>query len=510
MISRTAYSLRGSGFFAEAEKHRIFTMSSSTQTPATLTFAQRVDRYFKISERQSTFSTEVRGGIATFFAMSYIVVLNPLVLSGADASGTELGLQRVAAVTAFVAGILTIIMGVWARHPFAMATGLGVNAFVAITVATNPGLTWQDIMGLVVIAGVVMFVLVLTGFRTAVFNAVPASLKTAIVVGIGMFIALIGLVNSGFVRRIPDAAGTTVPVGLGFDGKLLGWPILVFIVGLLLTMALVVRKVKGAILIGIVAAAVLANILEAMFDIGASSAENPSGWSLVVPSLPSWTLPDLSLIGHVNPIGAFSSLGVTAALLLAFVILLSIFFDAMGTMVGLAAEAGNIDEEGNIPDVEKVLLVDAAGAIVGGGTSSSSSQIFVESGAGIGEGARTGFASVITGLLLLAAMFLTPLIYLVPFEAVAPALVVVGFMMISQVTKIDWNDWGLALPAFLTFTLMPFTYSIANGIGAGFIAFVFIRSAQGRAREVHPLMWVVAAAFVLFFGIGLIEQLTGV
>ncbi|WIV44210.1 NCS2 family permease [Glutamicibacter nicotianae] len=482
-------------------------MPSSTKSPSGTAISARFDRYFKISERRSTFSTEVRGGIATFFAMSYIVVLNPLVLSGADSSGGELGIQRVAAVTAFVAGILTILMGIWARHPFAMATGLGVNAFVAITVATNPELTWADVMGLVLIAGVVMFGLVLTGFRTAVFNAVPAGLKTAIVVGIGMFIALIGLVNAGFVQRLPDAANTTVPVGLGFDGELMGWPILVFVVGLLLTMALVVRKVKGAILIGIVVSAILANILEAVFHIGAMETNT---WSLVVPSLPEWTLPDLSLIGQVSVFGAFSKIGVTAASLLAFVILLSIFFDAMGTMVGLASEAGSMDENGQIPDVDKVLLVDAAGAIVGGGTSSSSAQIFVESGAGIGEGARTGLASVVTGLLMIVAMFLSPLIYLVPFEAVAPALVVVGFMMITQVSKIDWNDWGIALPAFLTFTLMPFTYSIANGIGAGFISYVFIRATQGRAKEIHPLMWVVSAAFVLFFGIGLIEMWAGV
>ncbi|WP_313814540.1 NCS2 family permease [Glutamicibacter sp.] len=482
-------------------------MPSSTKSAPPISMRERIDRYFMISERRSTFSTELRGGIATFFAMSYIVVLNPLVLSGADASGGELGIQRVAAVTALVSGILTIIMGIWARSPFAMATGLGVNAFVAITVATNPELTWADVMGLVVIAGIVMFILVLTGFRTAVFNAVPAGLKTAIVVGIGMFIALIGLVNAGFVQRIPDAAHTTVPVGLGFDGRLMGWPILVFVIGLLLTMALVVRKVKGAILIGIVVSAIVANIFEAVFHVSESQA---NGWSLVVPSMPSWHLPDLSLIGDVNLFGAFAKLGPTAASLLAFVILLSIFFDAMGTMVGLAAEADLVDENDQIPNVDKVLLVDAAGAIVGGGTSSSSAQIFVESGAGIGEGARTGLASVFTGLLMIVAMFLSPLIYLVPFEAVAPALVVVGFMMITQITKIDWNDWGVALPAFLTFTLMPFTYSIANGIGAGFISYVFIRATQGRAKEVHPLMWVVAAAFVLFFGIGLIEDWTGV
>jgi AGZA family xanthine/uracil permease-like MFS transporter len=472
-------------------------------------FLTKVDTYFEITKRGSNYSREIRGGLATFFAMSYIVVLNPLILSGADSNGDELGGARVAAVTALVAGVLTIVMGAWAKYPFALATGLGVNAFVAVTVASNPGLTWPDVMGLVVLSGVTMLILVLTGFRTAVFRAVPASLKTAIVVGIGMFIALIGLVNAGFVRRVPDVAGTTVPVGLGFDGKLMGWPTLVFIFGLVLTMALVVRKVRGAILIGIVAATVFALIVEAVAHPGSQGAGVPTGWSLVTPSLPDWSAPDLSLIGQVNVFGAFSELGVTAASLLAFAILLSIFFDAMGTMVGLANEAGLTDKEGNIPHVDRVLLVDAAGAIAGGGASVSSNQIYVESGAGIGEGARTGLASIVTGLLFVVAMFFTPLIYLVPFEAVAPALVVVGFMMVSQVGRIDWSDWGVALPSFLTFTLMPFTYSIANGLGAGFIAYVIIRAVQGRTKDVHPLMWAVAAAFVIFFGIGPIEQLLG-
>jgi AGZA family xanthine/uracil permease-like MFS transporter len=471
-----------------------------------------LDRYFKISERGSNFSREIRGGFATFFAMSYIVVLNPLILSGPDSSGASLGFPAVAAATAFVAGILTILMGAWAKHPFAMATGLGVNAFVAVTVATNPGLTWPDMMGMVMFSGLTMLILVLTGFRTAVFRAVPEGLKTAIVVGIGLFIALIGLVNAGFVRRIPDVAGTTVPVGLGFDGKLLGWPTLVFVFGLVLTMGLLVRNVKGAILIGIVASTILSVILEFTLHIGPSvdgENYNPQGWSLVAPTFTEWAAPDLSLLGKANPIGAFEHLGFLAATLLAFVILLSIFFDAMGTMVGLANEAGTVDEEGNIPNVDRVLQVDALGAIVGGGASVSSNQIYVESGAGIGEGARTGLASIVTGLLFLVAMFFTPLINLVPFEAVAPALVVVGFMMAAQVGKIDWTDWGIALPAFLTFTLMPFTYSIANGLGAGFISYVIIRTFQGRARDVHPLMWAVAAAFVLFFGIGPIEQALG-
>jgi AGZA family xanthine/uracil permease-like MFS transporter len=471
-----------------------------------------LDRYFKISERGSNLSREIRGGFATFFAMSYIVVLNPLILSGPDSSGNTLGFAAVAAVTAFVAGILTILMGAWGRHPFALAAGLGVNAFVAVTVATNPGLTWPDMMGLVVLSGVTMMILVLTGFRTAVFKAVPDGLKTAIVVGIGLFIALIGLVNAGFVRRIPDAAGTTVPVGLGFDGKLLGWPTAVFVFGLVLTIALVVRKVKGAILIGIIASTIISVILEMTLHIGPSfdgKTANPQGWSLVAPSFTEWSAPDLSLIGKANPFGAFEHLGFVAATLLAFVILLSIFFDAMGTMVGLANEAGTVDKDGNIPDVDRVLQVDALGAIVGGGASVSSNQIYVEAGAGIGEGARTGVASIVTGLLFLVAMFFTPLINLVPFEAVAPALVVVGFMMVSQVGKIDWQDWGVAVPAFLTFTLMPFTYSIANGLGAGFIAFVLIRTFQGRAKDVHPLMWAVAAAFLLFFAVGPIEAALG-
>ncbi|MCC9177213.1 NCS2 family permease [Arthrobacter sp. zg-Y750] len=470
----------------------------------------KLDRYFEITKRGSTLSTEVRGGLATFFAMSYIVVLNPLILGGEDSMGNTLPGPAVAAGTALVAGVLTLIMGIWAKHPFAIATGLGVNAFVAVTVASNDGLTWPDVMGLVVIAGLAMVILVLTGFRTAVFRAVPPSLKTAIVVGIGLFVALVGLVNAGFVRRNPDDAGTTVPLGLGNGGELLGWPTLVFVFGLLLTIVLMARKVRGAILIGIVASTIFAVIVEWLASPGSQGAGTATGWSLVTPSMPEWGAPDLSLIGDVSLIGSFQTLGGIAASLLVFVILLSIFFDAMGTMVGLASEAGSLDKDGNIPNVERVLLVDAAGAVAGGGAGVSSNQIFVESGAGIGEGARTGLASVVTGLLFIVAMFLTPLIYLVPFEAVAPALVVVGYLMVSQVGKIDWTDIGLALPSFLTFALMPFTYSIANGLGAGFISYTVIRLCQGRAREIHPLMYVVAAAFVLYFGVGPITELLGV
>lgn len=471
----------------------------------------RVDSYFHLSERGSTLAREFRGGLATFFAMSYIVVLNPLILGGKDSTGSMLNPASVAAVTALVSGVMTILMGAWAKHPFAMATGLGVNAFIAVTVASHPGLTWPDVMGLVVLAGVAMFILVLTGFRRAVFNAVPAGLKTAIVVGVGLFIALIGLVNAGFVRRIPDSAMTTVPVEMGVNGNLIGWPSLVFVIGLLVTILLVVRKVRGAILIGVLVATVIANIFEVVFHIGPSGGPtpNPAGWSLVVPEFKSFTLPDFSIIGQVNVFGAFAHLGGIAAILLTFAILLSVFFDAMGTTVGLSREAGSMDKDGNIPYLNRVLAVDAIGAIAGGGASVSSNQIYVESGTGIGEGARTGIASIVTGVVMLIAMFFTPLISLVPFEAVAPALVVVGFMMVSQVTNIDFSDWGIGIPAFLTFALMPFTYSIVNGIAAGFVSYVFIRTAQGRAKDVHPILWVVAAAFVVYFLLGPFKSIFG-
>lgn len=472
----------------------------------------KLDKFFKISQRGSTIGAEVRGGLATFLAMSYIIVLNPLVLSGPDGAGDTLGISAVAAATALIAAVITFLMGLWANHPFGLAAGLGVNALLAITIATTPDLTWPEAMGLVVIAGVVMILLVLTGFRTAVFRAVPNAIKTGIVVGIGFFITLIGLVNAGFVRRVPDEAGTTVPLGLGVGGELSGWPVLMFVIGLAVTAILVVRQVRGAILIGIVVSTVLANIFEAVFDIGpsvdAAGNVNSEGWSLVAPSMPGWSAPDLSLLGNFS-FGAFSSIGSIAASLLVFAILLSVFFDAMGTSVGLAREAGNVDDVGNIPNLDRVLLVDALGVTAGGAGSASSTQIFVESGTGIGEGARTGFASIVTGVLFLTAMFLTPLIYLVPFEAVAPALVIVGFMMVSQVRQIDWNDVGAAIPAFITFALMPFTYSIVNGIGAGIIAYAVIRTGQGRGRDVHPLLWVVAVAFVFYFGMGVFQGILG-
>lgn len=481
-----------------------------------LTVCAVLERLFKLTERKTTLSREMRGGLVTFVTMSYIIVLNPLILGSvapgdpsakADALGNILPIGQVAAVTALVAGVMTILFGLVANLPFAIATGLGINTLLAVTIA--PLMTWPEAMGLVVLDGVVIVVLAVTGFRTAVFNAVPAALKSAIAVGIGAFIALIGLVDAGFVRRLPDAANTTVPVGLGINGSIASWPTFVFVLGLLITGVLVVRGVRAGLLIGVVVTTIIAIIVEAIAHVG-SSATNPKGWSLSVPAIPDSVVgwPDLSLVGNFS-FGAFGRLDVLTVLLLVFTLVLANFFDAMGTMTGLGQQAGLADKQGQLPNIGRALVVEGAGAVAGGVGSSSSNTVFVESASGIAEGARTGLANVLTGLLFLAAMFFTPLYAIVPVEAAAPALVIVGALMFRQVAGIELTELRTALPAFLTIVIMPFTYSIANGIGAGFISYVVLSAATGKARQVHPLMWVVAVAFVGYFAVGPLRELFG-
>ncbi|MFC6018540.1 NCS2 family permease [Plantactinospora solaniradicis] len=467
------------------------------------------DRYFAITARGSTLSREVRGGLATFFTMAYIVVLNPLILGNAvDGDGARLAIPALAAGTALVAGIMTILMGVVGRFPLALAAGLGVNALVAYEIA--PQMTWADAMGLVVIEGVIIAILVLTGLRTAVFRAVPTQLKTAIGVGIGLFLTIIGLVDAGFVRRLPDAANTTVPVGLGIGGKLVTWPALVFVLGLLVTLVLVVRRVRGAILIGILASTVLAIVVEAIAKVGPSVVDgkpNPAGWSLNVPALPETVVdtPDLSLLGQFDLLGSWQRAGALVAIMFVFTLLITDFFDTMGTMVAVGQEAELLDERKMPPRTREILLVDSIAAAAGGAASTSSNTSYIESAAGVAEGARTGVANLVTGGLFLLAMFLAPLALVVPFEAASVALVIVGFLMMTAVKTIDWNDYEIAIPAFLTIVLMPFTYSISNGIGAGVISYVVVKVARGKAREVHPLLYGVAALFVLYFLRGPIE-----
>ncbi|MGN9843478.1 NCS2 family permease [Nonomuraea sp. H19] len=472
-----------------------------------------IDRFFAITARGSTFSREVRGGLATFFTMAYIVVLNPIIIgTGTDVTGQVIGdgttpnVALVAAGTAFVAGILTILMGIIGKVPFAMAAGLGLNAFVAFTIAKV--MTWEEAMGLVFLEGVIIAILVLTGLRTAVFHAIPAQLKTAISVGIGLFIALIGFVDAGFVRK---AAGT--PLEMGIAGSLTSWPIFVFIVGLLATAMMVARKVKGAILIGIAGTTILAIIVEAIAKAGVASAKNPGGWQLNVPAVPDQIFGfhnPLTLFAEFDPFGGFVRVDVLLAALFVFTLLITDFFDTMGTIVGVGRQANLVQEDGTLPRTKEILLVDSLGAAAGGAGSVSSNTTYIESAAGVGEGARTGLASVVTGLLFLVAIFFAPLVEIVPYEAAAPALVLVGFLMMTAVRDIQWDDYEIAIPAFLTVVIMPFTYSISNGIGAGFISYVLIKVVRGKAGQIHPLLWGVSILFVLYFAIGPIRALFGV
>ena len=467
-----------------------------------------MDKFFKITERGSTIGQEVRGGVVTFFTMAYIIVLNPLILGFVpDADGNLLGgegpgnLAAIAAGTALVAGVLTILMGVVANYPLALATGLGLNAFVALSIASQ--MTWADAMGLVVLEGLLILLLVLTGFRQAVFHAVPGQLKVAISVGIGLFIALIGFVDAGFVRRMPDVAKTTVPVQLGNGGTLQGWPVVVFVIGLALVIALWVLKVRGAILISILATTVIAIVIEAIGNLGQGSAKNPTGWALTVPTLPGspFDTPDFGTLGEFNLLGGFESVGLVAVVLLVFTLMLADFFDTMGTMTAIGAEANLLDADGTPPRTQQILIVDSLAAAAGGAGGVSSNTSYIESAAGVGEGARTGLASVVTGVLFLFAIFLAPLVKVIPSEAAVPALVLVGFLMMQQVKGISWDDLDIAIPAFLTIVLMPFTYSITVGIGAGFLAYVFIKLVRGKPASIHPLMWVISGLFVLYFAI---------
>ena len=482
-----------------------------------------LDGWFEISKRGSTLGRELRGGLVTFFTMAYIIVLNPLIIgTAADVNGnlitgvpiaaegavsTSIGM--VAAATALIAGLMTILMGVYARFPIAIATGLGLNALLAYTIA--PMMTWPQAMGLVVWEGVAITILVLTGFRKAVFSAVPRALRAAISVGIGLFIAFIGLVDAGVVRK---ASGT--PVELGVFGQLKGWPIAIFLIGLLVLVGLFVRKVKGAMLIAILGATVLAVIVESVLKIGSAkdatgAVVNPTGWMLNVPQLSEFHAPNLGLLGRVDLFGAFSGAAGPAAVLglflLVFSLLLSDFFDTMGTIVAVGAEGDMLGEDGNPPHTQEILLVDSVAAIAGGLGSVSSNTSYIESAAGVGEGARTGVASVVTGIAFLLSLFLAPLVNMVPSEAAAPALFFVGFLMMSQVVHVDWEDPEEGIPAFLTMVLMPFTYSITVGIGAGFISYALIKLIRGKGTDVHPLLYGVAAAFVLYFGQGILAGL---
>ncbi len=441
-----------------------------------------LDRFFRISERGSTVRTEVIAGITTWLTMAYILFVNPSIL-GLGGDGLPFG--PVLSVTALAAGVMTIAMGVVANYPFALAAGLGLNAYVAYTLVGASGLSFPEAMGVIVAEGLLITVLVLTGLREAVLNAIPMDLKRAIGIGIGAFIALIGLVNAGVVTN----QGATP---LAIAPELTTWRVLVFVVGFAICAMLVARRVRGALLIGIVASTVLAIVVNEWKD--------QTIWQDGVAAIPDRIVstPDLSLVGDFS-FGFVSALGWATALAAVISVMLSDFFDTMGTVIGIGGEAGLLDREGRLPGIKRVLLVDSLAAVVGGATSSSSNTTYIESASGVSEGGRTGLAAVVTGVLFLLAMFLSPIAGVIPPEATAPALVIVGYFMMTLVRDIEWSDPGIGIPALVTILFMPFTYSITNGVGAGFLTYVVIAVLRGRAREVHPLLYAVALIFAWYF-----------
>ncbi|WP_022890299.1 NCS2 family permease [Agromyces italicus] len=506
-------STRGQGQPAEAlpeqpaDTFAVASIPNPLPTGATTTVdaepKNAFDRFFEITRRGSTIGREIRGGIVTFVTMAYIVILNPLILGGTDdVAGNALEQAQIGAATGLTAGLMTILFGLFARLPFAIAAGLGINSFLAVSVVGQ--VTWPEAMGLVVINGIIIVLLGATGARTAIFRAVPQALKAAITVGIGLFIAFIGFVDSGFVNRTPGGP----PVQLGDAGSITSVPTLIFLLGLVLIGILVARRVPGGILIGIVVTTIIAIIAQALLKLGPSF-EDPNGWHMTIPELPTalFTVPDFGLVGQFDVFGAFGRIGALSATMLVFTLVFSNFFDAMGTMTGLAKNAGLAHKDGTFPRLRAAFIVEGAGAIAGGATSTSSNTVYVDSASGIGEGARTGLASIVVGVLFLLSMFLTPLTLVVPIEVGSAALVVVGAMMMGQIKEIKFSNFAVALPAFLTIVTMPLTYSIANGIGVGFISWALINAASGRGRKVHWLMWVVAAGFALYFVRGPIEGL---
>lgn len=460
---------------------------------------RRLDRFFGYRARGSSLRTEVVAGLTTFMTMAYILFLNPSILGAvADPAGRRLPAGAVLTATALVAAVTTLAMGLWANYPFALAAGLGINGVVAFTFVASQGLSWAEAMGLIVIEGLVITVLVLTGLREAVLVAIPLALKKAIGVGIGLFIAFIGFYDAGFVVR-PQSPAT--PVALA---TINGLKVTVFIVGLLLTLALVALRVRAALLLGILGSTVLAIILNEARGLKLW----PGGSVAAVPDKLIGT-PDFTILGDFSLLGAFSTIGVISALVAVFAVMLSDFFDTMGTVIGLGDEAGLLDRDGRLPRINRVLVVDSLAAAAGGAASASSNTSYIEAASGIAAGGRTGLTSVVVAALFALCLFLSPLAGVIPPEATGPALVLVGFFMLTLIRDIDWGDIEVALPAFLTIVLMPFTFSITNGVGAGFITYTVLKLARGKFRELHPLLVGVSVVFLIYFAIEPIKHLIG-
>jgi adenine/guanine/hypoxanthine permease len=472
-----------------------------------------LDGYFKFAENGTTLARDTMAGVTTFIVMSYIIFVNPSILGFVGVEGMQskgLPFDGVLASTCLVAGVMTIAMGLFTNRAYAIAPGLGINAVVAFSLVAGEGLGFPEAMGIIVMEGALVTFLVLVGMREKVMRAIPLELKKAIAIGIGLFIALIGLVDAGIVVR-----GEGTPITLA---RFTTWPVLVTIFGIAVTLILRARGFRGDLLIGIIATTILATLIN--WGTNYEAFTTPG-----VARIPDDLVdsPNFGLIGNIS-FDSFATLGVVATLAWVFALFLADFFDTMGTLVGVGKQAGYLDKNGDLPDIRKPLLVDSVAAMAGGAASASSATTYIESGAGVGVGGRTGWVSVVTGVLFFPFMFFAPIIGMVPAQATGAALVIVGYLMITALSEyeeraepdgtttrhamagIDFNNLALGFGAMLAIVIMPFTYSITNGIGFGFIAYVVIRIAEGEWRRVHPLMYVVAALFALYFVIPLAQD----
>jgi AGZA family xanthine/uracil permease-like MFS transporter len=476
------------------------TLGESRETPD----GNVLERFFKLRAWNTTVGTELLAGLTTFMVMGYIIFVNPTTLT---ATQQEVSRAAITTATCLVAAVMTIFMGLYTNRAFALAPGLGINAIVAFQLVGAQKLTYAEAMGVIVTEGIIITLLVVVGLRKVVMDAIPEDLKRGISVGIGLFILFIGLVEAGLVHSNPPGQGTPLEMS-----RLAGWPLAIAVIGLLFTILLMARNIRGALLWGIIGTTVLAIV------INYASGGNlwlVNGQDRGIAKLPTQiaATPDFSALGHFS-FGYFSKLGVLTAILIVFAIMLSDFFDTVGTLIGVGSEAGYLDENGDLPDAQKPLLVDSIAAVAGGVFGTSSATTYIESAAGVGNGGRTGLTSVVVGVLFLLATPFWPLVGVVPAQATAPALILVGFMMtgvlaareqvnergeVVKVGGVDFSNLAIGLPVLATMILMPLTYNITNGIGAGFILYTLIRLARGEWRQVHPALYVVSAAFLLYF-----------
>ena len=450
-----------------------------------------LEKYFELSARKTDVRTEVMAGITTFMTMAYILFVNPSILGSAG-----MDKNAVLLATALGAGIVTIMMGVFVNYPIALAPGMGLNAFYAFTVIIGMGVPWQVALGAVFISGIIFIILTVTKVRQLLVEGIPVSLKHAITVGIGLFITIIGLKLSGIMsirlslipptlEKIVAAKGNGTP--LSFEtiiemGKLTDPHILLAVFGLILISVLMARQVKGSMLIGILATTIL-GIMMGLVKV-------PAGFSpIAVPDFSKNAFLALDIWGAIN----------MGLLTIIFTFTFVELFDTMGTLVGTATRAGLVDKDGKFPGIGKAMLVDATGVSLGAMLGTSSITAFVESAAGIGAGGRTGLTAVVCGILFIAALFFTPVAGLIPDAATAPALIIVGALMMESVRHIDFSDFTESMPAFLTIALMPFTYSIANGISAGLVIYPLLKLISGRGREVHWIIYALAILVVARF-----------